>query len=100
MRRWKPNSWSKTSDGRFDTHGAFYRGFHMDLGPSACLSLGGVRIVVASNKVQMADQEMFRFAGVDPARAAILVVKVRRTSAPTSRPSPMPSWSARRLDPC
>ena len=31
----------------------------MDLGPSACLSLGGVRIVVASNKVQMADQEMF-----------------------------------------
>ena len=46
----------KTSDGRFDTHGAFYRGFHMDLGPSACLSLGGVRIVVASNKVQMADQ--------------------------------------------
>lgn len=47
----------------------------MDLGPSACLSLGGVRIVVASNKVQMADQEMFRFAGVDPARAAILVVK-------------------------
>ena len=65
----------KTSDGRFDTHGAFYRGFHMDLGPSACLSLGGVRIVVASNKVQMADQEMFRFAGVDPARAAILVVK-------------------------
>ncbi len=65
----------KTSDGRFDTHGAFYRGFHMDLGPSACLRIGGVRIVVASNKVQMADQEMFRFTGVEPTRAAILVVK-------------------------
>ncbi len=65
----------KTSDGRFDTHGAFYRGFHMDLGPSACLRIGGVRIIVASNKVQMADQEMFRFAGVEPTRAAILVVK-------------------------
>ncbi|CAB3625947.1 hypothetical protein LMG26685_00305 [Achromobacter mucicolens] len=65
----------KTSDGRFDTHGAFYRGFHMDLGPSACLRIGGVRIILASNKVQMADQEMFRFAGVEPTRAAILVVK-------------------------
>ncbi|MBB1594520.1 M81 family metallopeptidase [Achromobacter sp. UMC46] len=65
----------KTSDGRFDTHGAFYRGFHMDLGPSACLRIGGVRIIVATNKVQMADQEMFRFAGVEPTRAAILVVK-------------------------
>ena len=65
----------KTSDGRFDTHGAFYRGFHMDLGPSACLRIGGVRIVVASNKGQMADQEMFRFAGVEPRRTAILAVK-------------------------
>lgn len=65
----------KTSDGRFDTHGAFYRGFHMDLGPSACLRIGGVRIVVASSKVQMADQEMFRFAGIEPRRAAILAVK-------------------------
>ncbi|MCD0503717.1 M81 family metallopeptidase [Bordetella petrii] len=65
----------KISDGRFDTHGAFYRGFHMDLGPSACLRLGGVRIVVASNKVQMADQEMFRFAGIEPTRQAILVLK-------------------------
>jgi len=65
----------KISDGRFDTHGAFYRGFHMDLGPSACLRIDDVRIIVASIKVQMADQEMFRFAGVEPTRAAILVVK-------------------------
>lgn len=65
----------KVSDGRFDTHGAFYRGFHMDLGPSACLRIGDVRIIVASIKVQMADQEMFRFAGVEPQRAAILVLK-------------------------
>lgn len=65
----------KISDGRFDTHGAFYRGFHMDLGPSACLRINGVRIIVASNKVQMADQEMFRFAGIEPTRQAILVLK-------------------------
>jgi len=65
----------KVSDGRFDTHGPFYRGFHMDLGPSACLRIDDVRIVVASNKVQMADQEMFRFAGIEPTRAAILALK-------------------------
>ncbi|CAM4013511.1 M81 family metallopeptidase [Bordetella tumulicola] len=65
----------KISDGRFDTHGAFYRGFHMDLGPSACLRINDVRIIVASNKVQMADQEMFRFAGIEPTRQAILVLK-------------------------
>ncbi|EWM48405.1 mlrC family protein [Bordetella holmesii 41130] len=34
-----------------------------------------MRIVVASVKVQMADQEMFRFAGVEPQRASILVLK-------------------------
>lgn len=65
----------RISDGKFDTHGAFYRGFHMDLGPSACLRLGGIRIVVASDKVQMADQEMFRFVGIEPQEQAILVLK-------------------------
>eukprot|EP00887_Chlorella_sp_A99_P003817 scaffold32.g3817.t1 len=65
----------KISDGRFDTHGPFYRGCHMDLGPSACLRFNDVRIVVASNKVQLADQAMFRFAGIEPTQAAILVVK-------------------------
>lgn len=65
----------KVSDGRFDATGPFYRGFHLDLGPSACLRVGGVRIIVASNKVQMADQAMFRFAGVEPTREAILVLK-------------------------
>ncbi|AZY48070.1 microcystin degradation protein MlrC [Bordetella avium] len=65
----------KISNGRFDTHGAFYRGFHMDLGPSACLRIDGIRIVVASIKVQMADQEMFRFVDIEPRRAAILVLK-------------------------
>jgi microcystin degradation protein MlrC len=34
-----------------------------------------VRIVVASFKVQMADQAMFRLVGIEPATQAILVVK-------------------------
>jgi microcystin degradation protein MlrC len=63
------------SDGKFDATGPFYRGFHMDLGPSACLRINDIRIVVASVKAQMADQAMFRYVGVEPTEQAILVVK-------------------------
>lgn len=63
------------SDGEFDATGPYYAGFHMHLGPSACLRIGGVRVVLASEKVQMADQAMFRYVGVDPTRQRILVVK-------------------------
>jgi microcystin degradation protein MlrC len=47
----------------------------MRLGPCACLRIGGVRVVVASNKPQMADQEMYRFVGIEPTEQAILVNK-------------------------
>jgi microcystin degradation protein MlrC len=63
------------SEGRFTCTGPFYRGVRMNLGPSACLRIGGVRIVVASDKPQMADQEMYRFIGIEPAREAVLVNK-------------------------
>jgi microcystin degradation protein MlrC len=65
----------KLSEGRFTCHGPFYRGVRMNLGPCACLRIGGVRVVVASDKPQMADREMYRFIGIDPAREAILVNK-------------------------
>ncbi|WP_454689334.1 M81 family metallopeptidase [Achromobacter aloeverae] len=63
------------SDGKFDATGPFYGGIRFDLGPSACLRIGDVRIVVASNKAQMADQAMFRYVGIEPTEQAILVVK-------------------------
>jgi microcystin degradation protein MlrC len=63
------------SNGRFDATGPFYRGFHMDLGPSACLRINDIRIVVACVKAQMADQAMFRYVGIEPTEQAILVVK-------------------------
>ena len=73
----------------------------MDLGPSACLSIGGVRVVVASRKAQLADQEMFRFVGIEPREAAILVVKssvhfradfepIAETILVCAAPGPMP----------
>jgi microcystin degradation protein MlrC len=47
----------------------------MTLGPSACLRIGGVRVVVASERPQMADQEMYRFVGIEPTQQALLVNK-------------------------
>jgi microcystin degradation protein MlrC len=63
------------SDGTLTTAGPYYGVCEMNLGPSACLRIGEVRVVVASRRVQMADREMFRFIGIDPEAQDILVVK-------------------------
>jgi len=65
----------RLSEGRFTCTGPFYRGARMNVGPSACLRIGGVRVVVASEKPQMADLEMYRFIGIEPTQQAILVNK-------------------------
>lgn len=65
----------QVSDGRFLAPGPYFGGAELDLGPSACLSIGGVKIVVASYKTQMADRAMYRFLGIEPEKQAILVNK-------------------------
>ncbi len=65
----------RLSDGQCHATGPFYGGAVLALGPSACLRIGGVRIVVTSKKTQMADREMYRFVGIDPEDQAILVNK-------------------------
>jgi microcystin degradation protein MlrC len=62
-------------DGRFDATGPFYKGAEFNLGPSACLRIGGTRVVLACNKVQLADQALFRFVGIEPTTEKILVNK-------------------------
>ena len=47
----------------------------MDMGPSACLRIGDVRVVVSSHKAQLADQSMYRYVGIEPTEQAILVNK-------------------------
>lgn len=89
------------SDGEFVAPGRFYGGARMQLGPSACLKVGGISIVVVSRKAQMADREMFRFLGIEPERQAILVVKssvhfradfapIAETILVATAPGPMP----------
>lgn len=63
------------SDGQFIAPGPYFGGTRMNLGKSACLRIDDIRIVVGSRKVQMADQEMYRFVGIEPTEQAILVNK-------------------------
>jgi microcystin degradation protein MlrC len=65
----------KLSDGRFVAPGPFYGGRKMEMGPSACLRIGDVRVVVSSHKAQLADQSMYRYVGIEPTKQAILVNK-------------------------
>lgn len=63
------------SDGRFAAVGDYYGGCMMALGPSACLLIDNVRVVVTTHKAQMADRAMFSFVGIAPEQQKILVVK-------------------------
>ncbi|HYM30568.1 MAG TPA: M81 family metallopeptidase [Candidatus Cybelea sp.] len=65
----------RLSNGRFLCTGPFYGGTRADLGPTALLRLGGVRVIVATRRMQAADQEMFRHLGVEPIRQKILGLK-------------------------
>ena len=63
------------ADGRFTCTGPMFKGFKMELGPMAVLEHGNVRVVLASKKVQAADQEMFRHVGIEPVQQRILALK-------------------------
>src|SRR4051812_2136687 len=63
------------ADGKFTCTGPMFKGFKMELGPMAVLRKGNVRVVVASKKVQAADQEMFRHVGIEPVKQRVLALK-------------------------
>lgn len=91
----------KLSNGDLHATGPYYGGTRMNLGLSACLSVDGVKIVVATYKAQMADQAMYRFVGIEPREQAILVNKssvhfradfepIAETILVCTAPGPMP----------
>ena len=50
-------------------------GATMRLGPSACVEVRGVRVLLASAKAQMLDLDLYRYLGVEPADMQLLVNK-------------------------
>jgi microcystin degradation protein MlrC len=65
----------RLGDGNFTCTGPFYKGARMTLGPMAALRKDDVTVVVASRKVQAADQEMFRHLLIDPSEMKIVGLK-------------------------
>jgi microcystin degradation protein MlrC len=63
------------SDGQFVATGPYYGGRDMDMGRSAALRIGDVRVVVSSHRAQLADQSMYRYVGIEPTEQSILVNK-------------------------
>jgi len=62
-------------DGRFTATGPMWHGSRMRLGPMALLEVDGMRVLVASEAEQAADQSMFRHLGVEPCEQSIIVLK-------------------------
>ncbi len=63
------------SDGKLRFDGPMMNGMDVDLGGTATLRIGGVRVVVSAGKAQMLDRNLFRVGGVQPEEMGILVVK-------------------------
>ena len=63
------------SDGRCTLKGPMMRGLTVQLGPSACLEIDGIRIAVVGGKKQLLDREMLRMVGIQPEQMRLIVVK-------------------------
>ncbi len=63
------------SDGRVTLKGPMMRGLSVNLGPSACLEIEGVRVAVVSGKKQLLDRELLRMVGIVAEQMRIIVVK-------------------------
>jgi len=87
------------TDGEWIGKGAVGRGTNYDMGTTAVLRVGGVDVVVTSNRVSAYDPELFRHAGIDPARKRYVCVKqgalARAAYAPITKrfaPFVSPGW--------
>ena len=63
------------SDGQFNYRGPMMQGVRDNLGLTATLVIGGVEVVVSSQRRQCFDAEMLRIAGVDPTGKRLLILK-------------------------
>ncbi|MFK7943779.1 MAG: M81 family metallopeptidase [Paracoccaceae bacterium] len=64
-------------DGEISGRLGIFAGRHMHLGPSALLEIGGIKVVVISDRTQTADPVFFEMFGLDIADARTICVKSR-----------------------
>jgi microcystin degradation protein MlrC len=63
------------TDGKVVAQGPMYRGNRWELGRTALLSHGGVRVIVSERRLQAADTALVRHVGLEPRRLGIIVLK-------------------------
>lgn len=63
------------TDGSYLALGPRWRGVTHHLGPTAVLTIGGMEVIVASNRLQLTEIEAFTQAGIDPKERRVVVVK-------------------------
>jgi microcystin degradation protein MlrC len=63
------------ADGKVTLRGPMMTGLSVDLGPSACLEIDGIRIAVTSGKKQLLDRELLRMVGIHAEQMRLVVVK-------------------------
>lgn len=63
------------SDGVTTFKGPKMTGFQTRLGPTACLEIAGILVVVASGRIGAQDRELFRMVDVQPEAMKLIVVK-------------------------
>ncbi len=62
-------------DGCFTGTGPMYLGARMQLGLMALLDIAGIKVIVSSKKIQVADQSILRHLGIEPIKEKIIVLK-------------------------
>lgn len=65
------------SDGKLVGRRGLAKGMALDMGPSAALDIGGITVVVISNRQQCLDPMQIESLGIDIGEARVLVVKSR-----------------------
>ena len=68
---------AKLSDGKYVGRRGVLKNVSCDMGPSALLDLGGILLVVISNRCQCMDPRQFEMFDLDIAQARVVVVKSR-----------------------
>lgn len=63
------------TDGRFTIDGPMFAGVTVDLGVTAHIKVGGIDVVVTSQRLQAFDLQYFRQVGIDPVGKTVLAVK-------------------------
>lgn len=66
---------TKITDGTYLALGPRWRGVTHHLGPTAIFTVGGMEIVVASNRLQLTEVEAFTHADINPRERRVVVVK-------------------------